>query len=153
MPAEDAARDHPQHVQSGLGVPAPRAGRQPRRRRAGQSAVQQGPQFRGRGGRVQVQRHVQLLEPGQQLPESRVVEERPIGAEGAVHDPAGEAELANRPGQLAGRRRRISGRQGGEAREPVRMSTDRAGQRVVGLPRPVRAGRPGEALRRRRRVR
>ena len=87
----------------------------------------------GGGGRVQVERHVQVLEGRQQRLESLVVEERAVGAERAVNQaPPTEAEAAG--GALEFRRRlpRIAGRQRGEAREAAPVAGDRPGQGVVG---------------------
>jgi hypothetical protein len=75
VPVEHAGGDQAQHVQAGFGVPAPGAGGQATRDAGRQPAVQRVAQGgRGRRG-MQVQRHVEPLEPVEQRGEPGVVEE------------------------------------------------------------------------------
>ena len=85
------------------------------RQRFCQPAEQDLVQLSGRRCRVQVERDVQLLEPGEQWLEPRIVEERAVRSQRAVDQGADEAEVADRALQLVRGRGGIAG---GQGREP-----------------------------------
>jgi hypothetical protein len=102
---------------------------------------------------MQIDRHAEALCPVEQRLESRVVEEGPVGPEGAAHQCADEAMVGDRPLQLVSGGGRVGGGQGGEAHEAVRMGANRGGELVVGLTRERHRLRGLQLLGRWRRVR
>jgi hypothetical protein len=102
---------------------------------------------------VQVQRHVEPLEPVEQRGEPGVVEKDAVRAQRAVDQRADQAEIADGAVELVGPGLRVRGGQGGEAGEPVRVRAHRPGQPVVGLAGAGQPFRAPERLRGRRGVR
>jgi hypothetical protein len=153
VPVEDPRGDHPQRVQPGLRMPAPGGGRQPACQRFCQPAEQDLVQLSGRRRRVQVERDVQLLKPGEQWLEPRIVEERAVRSQRAVDQRADEAEVADGALQLVRGRGRIAGGQGGEPGEPAWVAGDRGGELIIRAPCGLGGLSPAKLLRGRGNVR
>ena len=96
---------------------------------------------------MQVERDVQLLKPGEQRLEPRIVEERAVRSQRAVDQRADEAEAADRALQLVRGRGGIAGGQRREPGEPARVAGDRGGELIVRAPRRLDGPGPGELLR------
>src|SRR3984957_2781536 len=153
VPVEDPRGHHPQRVQPGLGMPAPGSGRQSAGQRLRQPAEQDLAQLRRRRRRMQVERDVQLLKPGEQRLEPRIVEERAVRAQRAVDQRADEAEAADRALKLVRGREWVAGRRRRDPGEPARMAGDRGGELIVRAPRGLDGPGPAELLRGRGNVR